>query len=214
MRIAGLYAVTPDVDDTGLLVAKVTAAISGGATMVQYRHKSAAASRKLEQARALAAACSGRALFIVNDDASLARAVAADGVHVGEDDGAVTQARAIVGADRIVGVSCYNELARARRMAAEGADYLAFGSFYASNVKPLARRATPSLLHDARSLRLPLVAIGGITAANAGALVHAGADAVAVISELFDHDEPAAVTRAAAAIASIFQSQRPPSGSP
>ena len=214
MRIVGLYAVTPDVDDTALLVAKVTAAISGGATMVQYRHKSAAASLKLEQARALAAVCSGRALFIVNDDASLARAVAADGVHVGEDDGAVTQARAIVGAQRIVGVSCYNELARARRMAAEGADYLAFGSFYASSVKPLARHAALSLLHDARSLGLPLVAIGGITADNAGALVRAGADAVAVISALFDHDDPAAVTHAAAAIAAIFQSQTPPPGSP
>ncbi len=214
MRIAGLYAVTPDIDDTALLVGKVRAAISGGATMVQYRHKSAAAPLKLEQARALAAACSGRALFIVNDDASLARAVAADGVHVGEDDGAVTQARAIVGADLIVGVSCYNELARARRMAEEGANYLAFGSFHASSVKPLARRASPSLLHDARTLRLPLVAIGGITAANAGALVHAGADAVAVISDLFDHDELAAVSRAAAAIASMFQPLRPTPGSP
>ena len=214
MRIAGLYAVTPDVDDAALLVAKVSAAISGGATMVQYRHKSAAPALRLEQARALAAACRGRALFIVNDDASLAQAVGADGVHVGEDDGAVAEARAIVGVGRIIGVSCYNELARAQRMAAEGADYLAFGSFYASSVKPLARRATPALLHDARPLGLPLVAIGGITAANAGALIRAGADAVAVISDLFDHDEAAAVSRAAAAIAALFPSQPPPPGSP
>lgn len=214
MRIAGLYAVTPDVDATAVLVAKVTAAIAGGATMVQYRHKSAGASLRLEQARALASACRGRALFIVNDDASLAHAVAADGVHVGEDDGAVAAARAIVGSGRIVGVSCYNELARAARMAAEGADYLAFGSFHASTVKPLARRAAPSLLQDARVFGLPLVAIGGITAGNAAALVHAGADAVAVISDLFDHDDPAAVTRAAAAIAAIFPTQRPSPGSP
>jgi len=214
VRIAGLYAVTPDVDDTALLVAKVVAAISGGATLVQYRHKSADASRRLEQARALASACSGRALFIVNDDASLAHAVGADGVHVGEHDGAVAAARAIVGTNRIVGVSCYNELARATRLAADGADYLAFGSFYASSVKPSARRAAPSLLQDARSFRLPLVAIGGITAANAGALVDAGADAVAVISDLFDHDEPAAVTRAAAAIAAVFHSPRLSPGSP
>ncbi len=214
MRIAGLYAVSPDVDDTALLVAKVSAAISGGATMVQYRHKPAAPPLRLEQARALAAACRGRALFIVNDDASLARAVGADGVHVGEDDGAVAQARTIVGPGCIVGVSCYNELARAQRMAAAGADYLAFGSFYTSSVKPLARRAALSLLRDARPLGLPLVAIGGITAANAGALIHAGADAVAVISDLFDHDEAAAVARAAAAIAALFQSQHPPPGSP
>lgn len=214
MRIAGLYAVTPDVDDTALLVAKVTWAITGGALMIQYRHKSATPSLKLDQARALAAACRGRALFIVNDDASLAHAVGADGVHVGEDDGAVAEARAIVGVGKIIGVSCYNDLARAQRMAAEGADYLAFGSFYASSVKPQARRAALALLQDARPLGLPLVAIGGITAANAGALIHAGVDAVAVISELFDHDEPAAVTRAAAAIAALFPSQLRPPGSP
>lgn len=214
MRIAGLYAVTPDIDATTLLVAKVTAAIDGGATMVQYRHKSASTSLRLQQARALAAACSGRALFIVNDDASLAHAVAADGVHVGEDDGAVAAARAIVGSNRIVGVSCYNELLRAQRMAAEGADYLAFGSFYASSVKPAARRAAISLLQDARCCGLPLVAIGGITAANASALVDAGADAVAVISALFDHDDPAAVTRAAAAIADLFDPSHPTPGSP
>ena len=214
MRIAGLYAVTPDVDATALLVAKVTAAIVGGATMVQYRHKTAAAAHRLLQARALAAVCAGRALFIVNDDASLAHAVGADGVHVGEDDGAVAQARAIVGAGRIVGVSCYNDPERARRLAGEGADYLAFGSFHPSSTKPQARRAAPQLLHDARHLGLPLVAIGGITAANAGALVHAGADAVAVICALFDHDDPAAVIRAAAAIAAVFHSPHQPPGSP
>ena len=213
-RIAGLYAVTPDLADTAKLVAKVSAAIEGGAAMVQYRNKSAGSELRYNQALALARICAGRATFIVNDDAQLALRVGADGVHVGEDDGAVPDARVIVGPDCIVGVSCYNDLARAQELAAHGADYLAFGSFYPSSVKPQARRAEPELLAHARQFALPLVAIGGITAANARVLVDAGANAVAVISDLFDHDDPAAITRAATAIAAAFHSPRTMSGTP
>ncbi|MEP7327570.1 MAG: thiamine phosphate synthase [Betaproteobacteria bacterium] len=209
-RIAGLYAVTPDLADTPTLVAKVRAAIAGGARMVQYRNKTGAADLRAAQARALASACVGRAIFIVNDDAQLAATVGADGVHVGEDDGALAHARAIVGSDRIIGVSCYDDLARAQVLAAQGADYIAFGSFFSSTVKPHARRASPSLLAQARVLALPLVAIGGITAANAGTLIAAGADAVAVISDVFEHDDLADVTRAAAAIAETFRRLRRP----
>jgi thiamine-phosphate pyrophosphorylase len=121
-----------------------------------------------EQAEALAKLCRARGvLFIVNDDATLAREVDADGVHIGEDDGAIAQARSRLADDRVVGVSCYDDLARARALAGAGADYIAFGSFFPSRVKPQARRADVSLVRAAKSLGVPVVAIGGITSQNA-----------------------------------------------
>ena len=209
-RLAGLYAVTPDEPDTARLAALVEAAIAGGARAIQYRNKTAPAALRREQAARLARVCAGHgALLIVNDDATLARAVDAAGVHVGEHDGSIAVARERVGDARIVGVSCYDNLARARDAAAQGADYVAFGSFFPSAVKPGARRASLALLRQARPLRVPVVAIGGITAGNARLLVEAGADAVAVITDVFAHDDPAAVTRAAAAIAACFDPSPP-----
>lgn len=193
---------TPDIVDTATLVRKVAAALGGGAAIVQYRNKTADAALRLRQARALAALVAGRgALFVVNDDADIAAAVDADGVHVGEDDATIGNARAIIGSDRLVGVSCYGTFARAPAAVAAGADYIAFGSFHPSSTKPGARRADMGLLARARSLGVPVVAIGGITASNAQALFDAGADAVAVIADVFAHDDPADVERAAAAIA-------------
>jgi thiamine-phosphate pyrophosphorylase len=203
--IRGLYAVTPDLADTDRMVAYVRAAIAGGAAAVQYRNKSASPALAALQARALADACRDRALFIVNDDVGLALEVGADGVHVGESDAAASRVREQHGADWLVGVSCYDDLARARAAVAAGASYIAFGSFFPSFVKPAARRADLALLQAARSLPVPVVAIGGITAANARALVAAGADAVAVISDVFERPDAAAVERAAAAIAALFQ---------
>jgi thiamine-phosphate pyrophosphorylase len=199
--IAGLYAVTPDIADTALLVRKVDAAIRGGATVVQYRNKRADAALRVTQARALARLPAMRdALLIVNDDAAVAVAVGADGVHLGCDDAAIGAARAIVGSGRLIGVSCYDDLSRARSAVAAGADYVAFGSFFASTTKPAARRADRALLAGARALGVPVVAIGGITAANARALFEAGADAVAVIAAVFAHAGDEAMVRAAAAI--------------
>ncbi|MCC7217767.1 MAG: thiamine phosphate synthase [Burkholderiales bacterium] len=205
-RLAGLYAVTPDEADTARLAALVAAAIAGGARAIQYRNKSATPALRHEQAARLARVCAGHgALLVVNDDARLARAVDAAGVHVGEQDGSVAFARDLVGDARIVGVSCYDNLARAQDAVAQGADYVAFGSFFPSTVKPGARRASLALLRQARPLAVPVVAIGGVTAHNARALVEAGADAVAVITDVFAHDDPADVTRAAAAIAACFE---------
>ena len=185
-RLAGLYAVTPDLADTADLVARVEAAITGGASAIQYRNKTADPALARAQAAALARVHAARgALYFVNDDPVLALAVGADGVHVGEDDGAIAAARAIVGPDRLVGVSCYNEFERARAAVAAGADYVAFGSFFLSSVKPDALRADLSLLREASSLGVPVVAIGGIDADNAGSLFAAGVDAVAVISAVF-----------------------------
>ncbi len=198
-RIAGLYAVTPDIADTADLVARVVAALAGGAGAVQYRNKTADAALKRAQAAALARVHAARgAIFVVNDDPVLAAEVGADGVHLGEDDGSIAAARAIVGPDRIIGVSCYDDSARADAAVAEGADYIAFGSFFASSVKPGARRAEVGLLLRARHLDVPVVAIGGITADNARELACAGADAVAVISAVFDAPDVEAAARAVA----------------
>jgi len=124
--------------------------------------------------------------LIINDDALLALQVAADGVHLGGDDGSVIAARAVLGGGSIIGVSCYNCLSLAHEAANQGADYVAFGSFFASTVKPDAVAATPDLLRQARAvLDVPLVAIGGITADNGKQLLDAGADALAVISAVF-----------------------------
>ena len=205
-RVAGLYAVTPDEPDTRLLVAKVVAAVDGGANVVQYRNKMLDPRTRRAQAQALAATKEvRRALFIINDDPVLARDLDADGVHLGEDDGDVAQARACIGRDRIIGVSCYDDADRARAAVAAGADYVAFGSFFASTIKPGARRASVDLLAHDRALGVPVVAIGGITAANAPRLIAAGADAVAVISDVFAHDDVTDVTRASKAIAELFR---------
>jgi thiamine-phosphate pyrophosphorylase len=199
-RIAGLYAVTPELSDTSDLAARVGAALAGGAAAIQYRNKTTDAALKRTQAAALARVHALRGgLLIVNDDATLAAEIGADGVHVGEDDASIVAAREIVGPDRIVGASCYDDLDRARAAVAAGADYVAFGSFFPSTVKPGARRASTRLLGDARALGVPIVAIGGINAANAPALVRAGADAIAVITAVFDAPDVEAAARALAA---------------
>jgi thiamine-phosphate pyrophosphorylase len=204
-RVRGLYAVTPELADADALTAKVRAAIDGGARVVQYRDKSRAPSARRTQAQRLADLCKRHdVLFIVNDDAALARDVDADGVHVGEDDGDLSRVRDIVGDDRVIGLSCYDDFGRAREGVRSGADYVAFGSFFASSVKPDARRASLDLLTRARELAVPIVAIGGIDASNAGSLRDAGASAVAVISALFAHDSDADIARHARAIAELF----------
>jgi thiamine-phosphate pyrophosphorylase len=204
-RLCGLYALTPDLDDTALLVAKVTAALEGGACAVQYRHKSAADPLRRAQAHALARLHAARgAIYVVNDDPALAAAGGADGVHLGADDASIAAARELIGEDRLIGVSCYDDLARAREAVTQGADYVAFGSFFPSSTKPDACRADVALLDAARLLGVPVVAIGGIDAANAPTLIDAGADAVAVISDVFAHDDLHAIRAAAAAIAACF----------
>jgi thiamine-phosphate pyrophosphorylase len=189
--INGLYAITPDCADTADLLRRVRLALTGGARVLQYRNKSADAPLRLEQATALRRLTREFAVsFIVNDDAPLAAAVDADGVHLGAADGELHAARALLGRlgqHKIIGISCYNLVSLAREAADAGADYVAFGAFFPSTVKPDAAVAESALLKQARAeLDIPLVAIGGITADNGAALVQAGADALAVISALFD----------------------------
>jgi thiamine-phosphate pyrophosphorylase len=200
--IAGLYALTPDRLDLGTMTRSVGAALDGGARAIQDRNKTGTPELRLQQARALRALCAARSVaFIVNDDIDLARKVAADGVHLGRDDAAIEEARARLHPGALVGASCYDSLDRAEAAVAAGADYIAFGSFYPSCTKPQAVRAGVSLISAAKARwTVPVVAIGGITVANAPALIDAGVDAVAVISALFDAPDVGAAARSFAAL--------------
>jgi len=206
MRLSGLYVLTPDCVDADLLAERVRAALAGGAAAIQYRNKTAAPPLRVEQARTLREACTASgATFIVNDDVELARMVEADGVHLGRDDATLTTARRRLGPQAMIGVSCYDSLARADAAVRSGADYIAFGSFFASKVKPKAVRASVGLLSAAKlRWKVPVVAIGGITVANAPSLIAAGADAVAVISDIFGLADPRAIEQRARAIAALF----------
>lgn len=193
----GLYAITDGAPDIERLSAAVTAALRGGAVVIQYRDKSSDHARRETEAKRLCAVCHAHgARFIVNDDVMLAAECGADGVHLGKDDSAFHEARRRLGAEAIIGVSCYNELARAEHAVQLGADYVAFGSFYGSTVKPEAVRAAPELLTEAkRRWDVPVVAIGGITPENGAALVAAGADLLAVITGVFGAADVTAAAR-------------------
>jgi len=201
--LRGLYAVTPDIADTADLLRRADLALLGGARLVQYRNKRADVTLRRDQAAALLAACRRHgARLIVNDDLPLALAVGADGAHLGREDGDLGAARAALGPNRLLGISCYDELERAREAKRIGADYVAFGSFFASPTKPAAVRAPLTLLRDARTgIGLPVCAIGGITLANAPLLIAAGADLLAVISDLFEAPD---IRARAAAYTSLF----------
>lgn len=193
----GLYAITPDEPSTGRLLARVEPVLAAGVSCLQYRNKAATASLRNEQGAPLLALCRRYGVpMIVNDDVELAAAISADGVHVGGDDGDPAEARMRLGVQAIVGVSCYDSLDRARDAASRGASYIAFGAFHSSPTKPHAPRADAALLAASSMLGRPRVAIGGITPANAPALVAAGADLLAVISGVFDAPDPAAAVRA------------------
>ncbi len=189
--IKGLYAITPEQPDTVKLLEQVRLALQGGANVLQYRNKSGDAALRLKQASALRELTHEFGItLIINDDVHLAMQINADGVHLGSDDGSVTAARQILGKNKIIGVSCYNRLELAHQAVDQGADYVAFGAFFASTVKPEAAVATPELLQLAQcEIKLPLVAIGGITTANGAQLLKAGASALAVISALFDAND-------------------------
>lgn len=196
-RLSGLYAITPEIEDDQTLLDRVERALLGGARIVQYRDKAAAPHRALARAQALRALCDAHcALLIVNDDVDLAARVRADGVHLGRDDVDMAAARARLGQGVLVGLSCYDDFERARAARDAGADYVAFGSVFASQVKPGAVRAPLDLFHRARrELALPLVAIGGIDLHNAQQVLDAGADAIAVITALFDAPDVTARAR-------------------
>ncbi len=187
-RLSGLYAIT----DAGLqpdeqLEEHVALAIEGGARLIQYRDKSGNNRLRRQQARALAALCDTHSVpLIINDDIRLAADCGAAGVHLGQDDTGLATARKLLGDNAIIGISCYNSPELARQAAEQGADYIAFGRFFASRTKPDAIQATPDLIIDSKQRwGIPVAAIGGITLDNAGQLLDAGADMLAVVRGVF-----------------------------
>jgi thiamine-phosphate pyrophosphorylase len=196
-ELRGLYAIADTNHVRGSeLIDAVTAALRGGARVIQYRDKTTRLQHH-EEARLLRELCDRHsALLIINDDISLAAEVSADGVHLGREDITLEKARVTLGNEFIIGVSCYNQMSRAQRLVQAGADYIAFGSFFESPTKPEAVSADIGLITSAkRGLKVPVVAIGGITPENGAALINAGADALAVISGVFGQPDPEQAAR-------------------
>lgn len=193
---SGLYAITQTANKSGdTIINEVAAAIKGGAVVVQYRDKNPTDAAFV--ARELVKICHRHNVpLLINDDIELAALVGADGVHLGREDGAVTQARKQLGDEAIIGVSCYNFVEQAITAQAQGATYAAFGRFFPSSSKPLAAPAQIETLRQAKlALTIPIVAIGGILPDNGAPLLAAGADLLAVIGGVFD-DQPERSARA------------------
>lgn len=183
----GLYAVTPTGWAEDRLLDAIDQAMAGGAVLVQYRDKPG---RREDLAAKLLQRCRRNQVpLIINDDIELARRIGADGVHLGRDDAGPEQAREQLGDNAIIGVSCYNDLERAADLATGPADYLAFGSLFASPTKPEVVICPPEVLGQARQWGKPVVAIGGLSIENAHRAIAAGADLLAVISDLFEAED-------------------------
>ena len=191
-KLTGLYAIT-DVRQTDQqqLINDVEQALLGGARIIQYRDKTTQHEQRCDTARLLRKLTQQyNALFIINDDVTLTSDSHADGVHLGQDDLSISTARAQLGSTAIIGVSCYNDFSLAKQAADNGADYIAFGRFFPSRTKPDAIQADLETLQRAkRELDIPIAAIGGITTGNAGTLINAGADMVAVVNDIFSQTD-------------------------
>lgn len=203
-KLRGLYAITPEASDGSRLLADVEAALAGGCRLVQFRDKLSDATERVCRARALRQLTRRfGARLLINDDLALAFLIDADGVHLGREDGNLIAARAILGPDKILGASCYANFSAAQQAAAAGADYVAFGAVYPSPTKPAAATAAVDLFFQAKTtLTAASCAIGGITLANAPPLITAGADLLAVITDLFSAPD---ITGRAAAYQRLFE---------
>lgn len=207
MKLRGLYAITDSQLLAGKFLKYVEAALEGGVTLLQYRDKSDDQARRLREAETLLNLCERyKTRLIINDDAELAARIGA-GVHLGQSDGPLTPARALLGRQAIIGSTCHDQLPLAEQAAKEGASYVAFGRFFNSTTKPGAPTASLELLDQARaSLHLPICVIGGITLENAAPLVNHGADLLTVVHGLFGADSADEVTRRARAFNALFNS--------
>ncbi|MFK3684088.1 thiamine phosphate synthase [Pseudomonas sp. NPDC088890] len=207
MKLRGLYAITDSQLLAGRFLSHVEAALEGGVRLLQYRDKSSDQAQRLREAEALKALCERYGTeLIINDDADLAARLGV-GVHLGQTDGPLTPARALLGRNAIIGSTCHAQLDLAAQAAAEGASYVAFGRFFNSVTKPGAPAASLELLAQARAqVKLPIAVIGGITLDNAAPLVAHGADLLAVIHGLFGADDAREVTRRARAFNALFAS--------
>ncbi len=205
-ELRGLYAITPEATDGERWLADIAAALAGGCRIVQYRDKTQAMAERVARAHALRALTRRHAAtLLINDDLALCQLVDADGVHLGRDDGNLRHARQLLGPDRLLGASCYADLAAAAAASRAGADYVAFGAVYPSPTKPAAPRAAVDLFSQAKTmLTAKVCAIGGITLDNAPPLIAAGCDLLAVITDLFSAPD---ITAHAAAYQRLFDHQ-------
>lgn len=203
--LRGLYCITDPVLAKQFdrpLVNMVEQAILGGAKIIQYRDKTASLTESLKTASSLARLCrEHNVLLLINDDPQLALESGADGVHIGQDDAALPAARKILGPDKIIGVTCHNQPALAKQAEAASADYVAFGRFFPSQTKPDAAPASLDILTQLDQLSIPVVAIGGIQAANATPLLQAGVQMLAVIHAVFAQPD---ITAAAKEFSALF----------
>ena len=193
-KISGLYAITPDLNNTDDLLDKTQQVLAGGAQLIQYRNKSAHDALRRQQAGLLLQLCREyKVPLIINDHVELAVALDADGVHVGRDDGSIGDARRQLGQDKIVGASCYNNLDLALRAEESGADYVAFGAFFPSQTKTDTVAVTTDWVDQAKQkVTVPVVGIGGIRLANAATVIKSGCDVIAVCNDLFATENTAA----------------------
>ncbi len=195
-KLAGLYAITNEtLMPENRFLSMAEAAISSGISVLQYRDKSANFAKKLRQATALKKLCNKHnVIFIINDDVELTKKTNADGIHIGKNDLTLENIRKQLGSKKIIGVSCYNQLSLAEAAATAGADYIAFGSFFGSSIKPDAPKASIDLIASFKKTHnTPLCCIGGITSENCHSLTDAGADMVAVISDIFSQPSTDAI---------------------
>ena len=197
-KLRGIYAITDSQLLSGdRLLPAVEASLKGGAAVIQYRDKGQDQQRRIDEATALNQLCQRYQVpLIINDDVDLAAQVGAAGVHIGKEDGEYQVARDRLGSEAIIGISCYNSLDQALTAQRAGADYIAFGRFFPSSIKPDAIHASPELISAAKEkIHLPIVAIGGINAQNGGILIQQGADMLAVISTIFADPNPQVATQ-------------------
>lgn len=186
----GLYAITPNMRDAAVLLKKVEQVLKGGCALLQYRDKTSSSKDRRLRADDIHTLCLRYGVpLIINDDAQLALACHAEGVHLGQSDGCIEEVRQLLGDRAIIGVTCHHNVELAIAAEAQGADYVAFGRFFNSSTKPGAPLATPAILLEAkRSITIPITAIGGFTLDNAQSIIHAGADYIAVVDDVFSSE--------------------------
>ncbi len=203
-KLKGLYAITDEKLITGKnFNTAIESALQGGASIIQYRDKSNNHKKRFQQASTLKSLCKQyNAVCLINDDLELAKKISADGIHLGKNDIAISEARKTLGENAIIGISCYNDFQLAISAKNNTADYVAFGAMFSSSTKPEAINADIKLISEAKhKLAIPVCAIGGITEKNIQQLIQQGADMTAVINGLFAAND---IKRAASKFSNFF----------